>query len=65
MTYILILYVLFVGASEPSTQVTQVASVEECLKHATAFLSTDPKDVGALAVGAQCVKGLKTAGLDS
>lgn len=55
MKYLLILYVMFAGEAEPRADAREVPSPAACLEAATAFMTVSPADIGAVAIGVQCI----------
>lgn len=56
-SFILILYVLWPGQAKPEATAGEVPSLEQCISAAKVWLEQDADDLGAVALGAQCVVG--------
>lgn len=54
--FMLIIAILFSGNQEPAIARQPMADLPACLKAAELFLGQDPKDFGAKALSAACLK---------
>lgn len=57
MKYVMVLWILHMGATEPLTQQYDIKSMQECTDAIKEMESIVPKDIGAVAIGIQCYKG--------
>jgi hypothetical protein len=59
MKYVMILWILHVGAEAPQTSPpADIKNLEECISVIKDLEQINPSDIGAIAMGVQCYKGL-------